>query len=190
MLWFFCLSAHRPRSPRQNSLGGASPGGSSLPSPQTGTAPVENATTPTSAPSPTAASPAPNMVTSPSGDGRLSVTLCIHQSIKLLRVLVWQTSRFFNCIFFALFFCAVKECHVQETRQTSPTANKENIKPLDSSPSINRPICKGKVYLLNIWCECFFVSNVCFPHFPITTGINIAALHSQDLQWHQTTESK
>uniref|UniRef100_A0A4W6CB71 Ataxin 2 n=1 Tax=Lates calcarifer TaxID=8187 RepID=A0A4W6CB71_LATCA len=87
--------AHRPRSPRQNSMGGASPGPSSLPSPQTGTAPVETVATPTSASSPTAASPAPNMVASP-GDA--------------------------------------KECRVQETRQTSPTANKENIKPLDSSP--------------------------------------------------------
>ncbi|XP_044053815.1 ataxin-2 isoform X14 [Siniperca chuatsi] len=97
--------AHRPRSPRQNSMGGASPGPSSLPSPQTGTAPVETAATPTSASSPTAASPTPNMVASPSGDA--------------------------------------KECRVQETRQTSPTANKENIKPLDSSPSITRPVCKG-----------------------------------------------
>ncbi|XP_035514545.1 ataxin-2 isoform X6 [Morone saxatilis] len=97
--------AHRPRSPRQNSMGGASTGSSSLPSPQTGTAPVETAATPTSASSPTAASPAPNMVASPSGDA--------------------------------------KECRVQETRQTSPTANKENIKPLDSSPSITRPVCKG-----------------------------------------------
>ncbi|XP_030273123.1 ataxin-2 isoform X10 [Sparus aurata] len=97
--------AHRPRSPRQNSMGGASTGSSSLPSPQTGTAPVETAATPTSAPSPTAASPAPNMVASPPGDA--------------------------------------KECRVQETRQTSPTANKENIKPLDSSPSITRPVCKG-----------------------------------------------
>ncbi|GAA6223115.1 ataxin-2-like isoform X2 [Lates japonicus] len=96
--------AHRPRSPRQNSMGGASPGSSSLPSPQTGTAPVETVATPTSASSPTAASPAPNMVASP-GDA--------------------------------------KECRVQETRQTSPTANKENIKPLDSSPSITRPVCKG-----------------------------------------------
>ncbi|XP_040898579.1 ataxin-2 isoform X10 [Toxotes jaculatrix] len=96
--------AHRPRSPRQNSMGGASPGSSSLPSPQTGTAPVETVATP-SASSPTAASPAPNMVASPSGDA--------------------------------------KECRVQETRQTSPTANKENIKPLDSSPSITRPVCKG-----------------------------------------------
>nr|XP_020449572.1 ataxin-2 isoform X4 [Monopterus albus] len=96
--------AHRPRSPRQNNMGGASPGSSSLPSPQTGTAPVETAVTPTSASSPTAASPAPNMVTSPSGDA--------------------------------------KECRVQETRQTSPTANKENIKPLDSSPTITRPVCK------------------------------------------------
>ncbi|XP_038558761.1 ataxin-2 isoform X14 [Micropterus salmoides] len=97
--------AHRPRSPRQNSMGGASPGPSSLPSPQTGTAPVETASTPTSASSPTAASPAPNMVASPSGEA--------------------------------------KECRVQETRQTSPTANKENIKPMDSSPSITRPVCKG-----------------------------------------------
>ncbi|XP_041793398.1 ataxin-2 isoform X5 [Chelmon rostratus] len=97
--------AHRPRSPRQNSMGAASTGSSSIPSPQTGTAPVESAATPTSASSPTAASPAPNMVASPSGDA--------------------------------------KECRVQETRQTSPTANKENIKPLDSSPSITRPVCKG-----------------------------------------------
>ncbi|XP_061585384.1 ataxin-2 isoform X3 [Cololabis saira] len=97
--------AHRPRSPRQNSLGGASPGSSSLPSPQTGTAPVESVTTLTLASSPTAASPAPNMVTSPSGDG--------------------------------------KECRVQEARQTPPSANKEVIKPLESSSSITRPVCKG-----------------------------------------------
>ncbi|XP_029295271.1 ataxin-2 isoform X12 [Cottoperca gobio] len=98
--------AHRPRSPRQNSMGGASSGSSSsLPAPQTGTAPVETVATATSASSPTAASPAPNMVASSSADA--------------------------------------KECRVQETRQTSPTANKENIKPLDSSPSITRPVCKG-----------------------------------------------
>ncbi|KAM7391394.1 hypothetical protein PAMP_022087 [Pampus punctatissimus] len=60
---------HRPRSPRQNNMGGASPASSSLPSPQTGMAPVETVATPTSAPSPTASSPAPNMVASPSGDG-------------------------------------------------------------------------------------------------------------------------
>ncbi|XP_037536899.1 ataxin-2 [Nematolebias whitei] len=60
--------AHRPRSPRQNSMGGASPGSSSLSSPQTGTTPVETVTTLTSAASPAAASPAPNIVTSPSGD--------------------------------------------------------------------------------------------------------------------------
>ncbi|XP_062237637.1 ataxin-2 isoform X9 [Platichthys flesus] len=97
--------AHRPRSPRQNSMGGASPGSSSLPSPQTGTAPVETVVTPISASSPTAACPAPNMVASSTGDA--------------------------------------KECRVQETRQTSPTANKENIKPLESTPSIPRPVCKG-----------------------------------------------
>ncbi|KAG7489692.1 hypothetical protein JOB18_018082 [Solea senegalensis] len=96
--------AHRPRSPRQNNMGGASTGSSSLPSPQTGTAPMETVATPISASS-TAASSAPNMVASPSGDA--------------------------------------KECRVQEGRQTSPTANKENIKPLDSSPSITRPVCKG-----------------------------------------------
>ncbi|XP_028269942.1 ataxin-2 isoform X6 [Parambassis ranga] len=97
--------AHRPRSPRQNNMGGASPGSSSLPSPQTGTAPVETVTTPTSASSPTAASTSPNIVASPTGDA--------------------------------------KECRVQETRQTSPSSNKENIKPLESSPSITRPVCKG-----------------------------------------------
>ncbi|XP_029493033.1 ataxin-2-like isoform X4 [Oncorhynchus nerka] len=48
--------AHRPRSPRQKSMGGASPG----PSPQTGSTPVEPVNTPMSASSPTA-SPAPNM---------------------------------------------------------------------------------------------------------------------------------
>ncbi|KAM4745846.1 ataxin-2 isoform 2-T2 [Anableps anableps] len=97
--------AHRPRSPRQNNVGRASPGSSSLSSPQTGTAPVETVTTLTSASSPTAASPAPNVVASPSGDA--------------------------------------KECRVQETRQSSPSANNENIKPLDNSPSITRPVCKG-----------------------------------------------
>ncbi|XP_026198779.1 ataxin-2 isoform X4 [Anabas testudineus] len=97
--------AHRPRSPRQNSMGGSSPGSSSIPSPQTGAAPVETVATSTSASSPTAAAPASNMVTSPSADA--------------------------------------KECWVQETRQTSPTANKENIKPSDSSSSITRPVCKG-----------------------------------------------
>ncbi|XP_043966467.1 ataxin-2 isoform X11 [Gambusia affinis] len=97
--------AHRPRSPRQNNVGRASPSSSSLSSPQTGTAPIETVTTLTSASSPTAASPAPNMVGSPSGDG--------------------------------------KECRVQETRQSSPSANNENIKSLDNSPSISRPVCKG-----------------------------------------------
>ncbi|KAM9744650.1 ataxin-2 isoform 2-T2 [Menidia menidia] len=97
--------AHRPRSPRQNSMGGTSPGGTSLPSAQTGAAPVETVAPLTSAASPTAASPTSNMVASPSGDA--------------------------------------KECRIQETRQSSPTANKENVKPLDSSTSITRPVCKG-----------------------------------------------
>ncbi|KAF7200559.1 transcript variant X2 [Nothobranchius furzeri] len=90
--------AHRPRSPRQSSLSGASPGSS-----QTGTAPVETVTL-ISASSPTAASPAPNMVAPPSGDA--------------------------------------KECRVQETRQSSPSAN-ESTKPVDNSPSITRSVCKG-----------------------------------------------
>ncbi|XP_068167644.1 ataxin-2 isoform X7 [Antennarius striatus] len=97
--------AHRPRSPRQNSIGGASSGSSSLQSPQAGTIPVENAAAPASSSSPTAANPTPTTVASPSGE--------------------------------------LKECRVLETRQTSPTANKENIKPLDSSPCITRPVCKG-----------------------------------------------
>uniref|UniRef100_A0A672IXU3 LsmAD domain-containing protein n=1 Tax=Salarias fasciatus TaxID=181472 RepID=A0A672IXU3_SALFA len=101
--WSSVVSGGRkPRSPRQNSVGGASPGSSSVPSPQT---PVESVATPTSASSPTAASPTPNMVVTPSGEA--------------------------------------KECRVQETRQTSPSANKENIKPVDNSPSISRPVCKG-----------------------------------------------
>ncbi|XP_052334436.1 ataxin-2-like isoform X6 [Oncorhynchus keta] len=95
--------AHRPRSPRQNSMGGASPGPSSLPLAQTGTTPVEPATT-QSDPSPTAASPARDMAATPS---------------------------------------EAKESRVQETRQNSPTANKENMKPLESPPSISRPLSKG-----------------------------------------------
>uniref|UniRef100_A0AAZ3PG27 LsmAD domain-containing protein n=1 Tax=Oncorhynchus tshawytscha TaxID=74940 RepID=A0AAZ3PG27_ONCTS len=91
--------AHRPRSPRQNNMGGASPG----PSPQTGSTPVEPVNTPMSASSPTA-SPAPNMA---------------------------ATS------------AEAKDSRVQATRQNSPTVNKENMKPLESPPSINRPLSKG-----------------------------------------------
>uniref|UniRef100_A0A7N5ZY70 Sm domain-containing protein n=1 Tax=Anabas testudineus TaxID=64144 RepID=A0A7N5ZY70_ANATE len=46
-----------------------------------------------------------------------------------------------------------KECWVQETRQTSPTANKENIKPSDSSSSITRPV-------FCVCCELFFSSSL------------------------------
>uniref|UniRef100_A0A7N6B2X6 LsmAD domain-containing protein n=1 Tax=Anabas testudineus TaxID=64144 RepID=A0A7N6B2X6_ANATE len=72
--WSSVVSGGRmvlPRSPRQNSMGGSSPGSSSIPSPQTGAAPVETVATSTSASSPTAAAPASNMVTSPSADGKL-----------------------------------------------------------------------------------------------------------------------
>ncbi|XP_038164033.1 ataxin-2 isoform X6 [Cyprinodon tularosa] len=95
--------AHRPRSPRQNNVGRASPGSSSLSSPLQA-APVESVTSLTSA-STAAASPAPNTAASSLGDA--------------------------------------KECRVQETRQSSPSANNENMKPLDNSPSITRPLCKG-----------------------------------------------
>uniref|UniRef100_A0A3Q2EGS9 Ataxin 2 n=1 Tax=Cyprinodon variegatus TaxID=28743 RepID=A0A3Q2EGS9_CYPVA len=97
------FSSHRPRSPRQNNVGRASPGSSSLSSPQQA-APVESVTSLTSA-STAAASPAPNTAASSLGDA--------------------------------------KECRVQETRQSSPSANNENMKPLDNSPSITRPLCKG-----------------------------------------------
>lgn len=64
-----CISflAHRPRSPRQNSLSGASAGPASIPSSQTGNAPVETVATPTSS-SPTAASPSLSLGPSPAGD--------------------------------------------------------------------------------------------------------------------------
>uniref|UniRef100_A0A4W5MAV9 Ataxin 2 n=1 Tax=Hucho hucho TaxID=62062 RepID=A0A4W5MAV9_9TELE len=97
--------AHRPRSPRQNSMGGASPGPPSHPSPQIGSAPVEPVTTPMSVSSP-AASPATNMATTSS-------------SIE------------------------PKDSRVQATRQNSPTANEENMKPLESPSSISRPLSKG-----------------------------------------------
>ncbi|XP_077456707.1 ataxin-2 isoform X1 [Stigmatopora argus] len=93
--------AHRPRSPRQNSIGGVPPSSASLS--QTGTAPADSFAPPASVSSPTAASSAPNMVSSLSGD--------------------------------------VKENRVQETRQTSPKDNKDNMK--DSNAGINRSVCKG-----------------------------------------------
>ncbi|KAG9261673.1 ataxin-2 isoform X3 [Astyanax mexicanus] len=92
--------AHRPRSPRQNSMGGAPPVPSSLSSPQAGTVPVDSMTTPTSATSPTSASPSPNLA-------------------------------------------EAKESRIQETRQNSPSANKENVKPMESSSGISRLASKG-----------------------------------------------
>ncbi|XP_017542686.1 ataxin-2 isoform X3 [Pygocentrus nattereri] len=97
--------AHRPRSPRQNSVGGAPPGPSSLSSPQAGTVPVDSMTTPASATSPTTASPAPNLAATPLAEA--------------------------------------KESRIQETRQNSPSANKENVKPMESSSGISRPASKG-----------------------------------------------
>ncbi|KAK3538928.1 hypothetical protein QTP86_023470, partial [Hemibagrus guttatus] len=91
---------HRPRSPRQNIVGGAPPGpSSSSSSPQAGTVPVESMATPTSGTSPISASPAPNMA-------------------------------------------AIPVTEAKEIRHNSPSANKENVKPVESSSS-SRPVNKG-----------------------------------------------
>ncbi|XP_059403850.1 ataxin-2-like isoform X10 [Carassius carassius] len=97
--------AHRPRSPRQHSIGGGAPSPSCLSSPQAGTVPVDSATASTTATSPTAANPAANLETSPIEEA--------------------------------------KESRVLETRQNSPNANKENVKPTEASASIARSIGKG-----------------------------------------------
>ncbi|XP_051748628.1 ataxin-2 isoform X3 [Ctenopharyngodon idella] len=97
--------AHRPRSPRQNSVGGGAPSSSCLSSPQAGTVPVDSVTASTTATSPTAANPATNLDASPIEEA--------------------------------------KELRVLETRQNSPNANKENVKPIEASASIARSIGKG-----------------------------------------------
>ncbi|XP_018608466.1 ataxin-2 isoform X2 [Scleropages formosus] len=90
--------AHRPRSPKQTTLG-SSPAGSC---PQVGTTPIDPVAVPVS---PTTASLASNQAITPSTEA--------------------------------------KESRVQETRQMSPVANKEIVKPVDTSPSIGRPVNKG-----------------------------------------------
>ncbi|MGH0174516.1 UNVERIFIED_CONTAM: hypothetical protein FKN15_008360 [Acipenser sinensis] len=75
---------HRPRSPRQNSIGSAS-SGSSLPSPQAGTVPVESVAMPVSTVSPTAASPASNRAVTPSAEGAASVAPDHRQQIDNLK---------------------------------------------------------------------------------------------------------
>ncbi|XP_016091347.1 ataxin-2-like isoform X6 [Sinocyclocheilus grahami] len=97
--------AHRPRSPRQNSIGGGAPSPSCLSSPQAGTVPVDSATASTTATSPTAANLAANLEASPIEEA--------------------------------------KESRVLETRQNSPNANKENVKPTEASASTARSIGKG-----------------------------------------------
>lgn len=62
-------TGHRPRSPRQNTVGGASPGPSSLSSPQASTVPVDSVATPTSAASPISASSAPSLAAIPVTEG-------------------------------------------------------------------------------------------------------------------------
>ncbi|XP_028681109.1 ataxin-2 [Erpetoichthys calabaricus] len=63
--------AHRPKSPRQNSVGSAS-SGSSLPSPQVGTIPAEPVAMPVSSASPTTTSPALNRTITPSVEAKES----------------------------------------------------------------------------------------------------------------------
>ncbi|XP_057209631.1 ataxin-2 isoform X6 [Triplophysa rosa] len=92
--------AHRPRSPRQSSVGGGAQNPSCVSSPQAGTVPVDSVTVSTTATSPTAANPATNLDASP-----------IEQA---------------------------KESRILEARQNSPNANKENVKPLESSRSISK----------------------------------------------------
>ncbi|XP_027001427.1 ataxin-2 isoform X2 [Tachysurus fulvidraco] len=85
---------HRPRSPRQNVVGGVPPCPSSSSS-----SPLESVGMLTSATSPISASPAPNMA-------------------------------------------AIPVTEAKEIRHNSPSANKENVKPVESSPS-SRPVVKG-----------------------------------------------
>uniref|UniRef100_A0A672RCJ7 Ataxin-2-like n=1 Tax=Sinocyclocheilus grahami TaxID=75366 RepID=A0A672RCJ7_SINGR len=87
--------AHRPRSPRQNSIGGGAPSPSCLSSPQAGTVPDVPYTI------------------------NLTTALCF------------------------VFFLIAKESRVLETRQNSPNANKENVKPTEASASTARSIGKG-----------------------------------------------
>uniref|UniRef100_A0A4W4HA90 Sm domain-containing protein n=1 Tax=Electrophorus electricus TaxID=8005 RepID=A0A4W4HA90_ELEEL len=98
--------SHRPRSPRQNSMGGTA-SGPSLSSPQAGSVTADSVNMSTTVTSPTTASPAP-----------------IVAAIPLVEA---------------------KESRIQETRQNSPSSNKENMKPMESSPSINRPVSKGVI---------------------------------------------
>ncbi|XP_016089991.1 ataxin-2 isoform X8 [Sinocyclocheilus grahami] len=65
--------AHRPRSPRQNSIGGGAPSPSCLSSPQAGTVPVDSVTASTAATSPTAANPPTNLEASPIEEGPSSM---------------------------------------------------------------------------------------------------------------------
>ncbi|XP_048370173.1 ataxin-2 isoform X7 [Sphaerodactylus townsendi] len=61
--------AHRPRSPRQSSIGGV-PSGPALSSPQAGCTPTESVASPVQAASPTPASPASNRAGTPSGEAK------------------------------------------------------------------------------------------------------------------------
>lgn len=56
------------------------------------------------------------------------------------------TRSYNNPVFLSNLSSIAKELRVLETRQNSPNANKENVKPVEASASISRPIGKG-VYL-------------------------------------------
>ncbi|XP_052413256.1 ataxin-2 isoform X10 [Carassius gibelio] len=72
--------AHRPRSPRQNSIGGGAPSPSCLSSPQAGTVPVDSVTASTAATSPTAANPATNLEASTIEEAKESRVLEMRQN--------------------------------------------------------------------------------------------------------------
>ncbi|XP_077895284.1 ataxin-2 isoform X8 [Ictidomys tridecemlineatus] len=95
---------HRPRSPRQNSIGNT-PSGPVLASPQAGIIPAEAVAMPIPAASPTPASPASNRAVTPSMEA--------------------------------------KDSRLQDQRQNSPSGNKENVKPNETSPNFSKAENKG-----------------------------------------------
>jgi hypothetical protein len=62
-------AVHRPRSPRQNNMGGASPGPASVAAAQAGAAPMEASAPPPVASSPAAATPTPGTGAGPAAEG-------------------------------------------------------------------------------------------------------------------------
>ncbi|KAG8513241.1 Ataxin-2, partial [Galemys pyrenaicus] len=108
---------HRPRSPRQNSIGN-SPTGPVLASPQAGIIPSEAVAMPVPAASPTPASPASNRAVTPSIEAA-------------------------NIEFFIKNYFLAKDSRLQDQRQNSSAGNKENMKANESSPSFSKTENKG-----------------------------------------------